>query len=396
MRKAWLKLRVASIKGAAAIVKAIKPLDDRLRKLFGKKPRARSDFFKNEINSITALKKEIALIDKKLAKLDKGKVNTINRIADAMKNLSIKTNGGPGSTADSIASLNAKVREGVITLGEYHAAIDNLKLAELDKKFREGKITLDEYNSGLVDLAQNLEDVNSVSTGAVDGLAKVAKEAGNVAKGVSQGIQSTFSTLGDSIASFVKTGTFEFKKFAESVIDDLTKIIIKAAIIAPLAGGIGSLISPKSPSPSVNPTNSIGFANAGGVGVNASPNFAKGGAFNNGNIIPFATGGIVGSPSLFPLSGGKSGLMGEAGPEAILPLSRGPGGKLGVDASGNTGVVVNVINNTGGEVEQRERRGSNGERVLDVVILGAVRKGIASGSLDNTLGENFGLKRRGR
>lgn len=58
--------------------------------------------------------------------------------------------------------------------------------------------------------------------------------------------------------------------------------------------------------------------------------FASGGVFMGGNVQPFATGGVVTKPTLFPMSGGRAGLMGEAGPEAIMPLARGSGGRLGV------------------------------------------------------------------
>ena len=51
------------------------------------------------------------------------------------------------------------------------------------------------------------------------------------------------------------------------------------------------------------------------------------------NITPFASGGVIGAPSYFPLSGGL-GLAGEAGPEAIMPLSRGPDGRLGIAGGG--------------------------------------------------------------
>lgn len=61
---------------------------------------------------------------------------------------------------------------------------------------------------------------------------------------------------------------------------------------------------------------------------------ANGHAFTNGNVIPFEDGGVVGGPTIFPMSGGRTGLMGEAGPEAIVPLSRGPDGKLGVRSEG--------------------------------------------------------------
>ena len=72
--------------------------------------------------------------------------------------------------------------------------------------------------------------------------------------------------------------------------------------------------------------------------------FADGGAFSGGSQIQaYANGGVVGSPTLFPMAGGKTGLMGEAGPEAILPLKRGANGKLGVQMEGGGGdnVVIN-------------------------------------------------------
>ena len=63
---------------------------------------------------------------------------------------------------------------------------------------------------------------------------------------------------------------------------------------------------------------------------------AKGGVFNQFGQVAFARGGVVGRPTLFPFARG-TGLMGEAGPEAILPLSRGAGGILGVNARGGRG-----------------------------------------------------------
>ncbi len=72
--------------------------------------------------------------------------------------------------------------------------------------------------------------------------------------------------------------------------------------------------------------------------------FANGGAFNQGRVMPFAKGGVVSSPTAFPMKG-ATGLMGEAGPEAIMPLTRDAGGRLGVKAQGGsapTQVVMNI------------------------------------------------------
>jgi len=79
----------------------------------------------------------------------------------------------------------------------------------------------------------------------------------------------------------------------------------------------------------------IGGAFGGGVSAGSGTVFAKGAAFDRGNVIPFATGGIVGSPTYFPMAGGRTGLMGEAGKEAIVPLHRGRDGGLGIRMTGS-------------------------------------------------------------
>ncbi|MDA7424666.1 phage tail tape measure protein [Thalassococcus lentus] len=71
--------------------------------------------------------------------------------------------------------------------------------------------------------------------------------------------------------------------------------------------------------------------------------FAEGGSFAQGRVMPFANGGVVNGPVTFPMRGGL-GLMGEAGPEAIMPLTRGTDGKLGVRAAGG-GQSVHVVMN---------------------------------------------------
>lgn len=92
-------------------------------------------------------------------------------------------------------------------------------------------------------------------------------------------------------------------------------------------------------------TNHFGGLLAQGVGgfvQNLLP-FADGGAFTAGRFTPFATGGVVSSATYFPMRGG-AGVMGEAGPEAIMPLSRGADGKLGVRSAGATATPTIVMN----------------------------------------------------
>lgn len=119
-----------------------------------------------------------------------------------------------------------------------------------------------------------------------------------------------------------------FKSLALS----LSQIVLKAAL-KPLTAGLGS---------AVQGLFSGGFA------------FAKGGVFQQGTPVPFASGGVIASPISFPLAGGMRGIAGEKGPEAIMPLARGADGRLGILARGGSGQAI-TINIATADVESFRR-----------------------------------------
>jgi phage-related minor tail protein len=85
-------------------------------------------------------------------------------------------------------------------------------------------------------------------------------------------------------------------------------------------------------------TDALGGALAGAFSGGVA--FAKGGVLRPTLPVPFAQGGVIASPIAFPLGGNRLGLAGERGPEAILPLARGPDGSLGVRADAGAGMTV--------------------------------------------------------
>ena len=114
--------------------------------------------------------------------------------------------------------------------------------------------------------------------------------------------------------------------------------------------------------------------------------FAAGGAFTNQ---------IVNSPTYFQYGGGF-GLMGEAGPEAVMPLTRMPNGDLGVQTAGSgVSVTVNVFADPGTDVRKEESEDADGNKQIDIYFGDLVNRHIASGKADRALGERYGLRAAG-
>jgi len=121
--------------------------------------------------------------------------------------------------------------------------------------------------------------------------------------------------------------------------------------------------------------------------------YSKGGVFDSPSLSRYS-GGIYNSPRFFTFA--KGGMFAEAGPEAIMPLKRGPGGELGVDTSGAGGdVTVNVYNETRSEVKTTSRPDMNGNRVIEIMVKDAVSSSIRSGAFDAVMGTTYGLNRLG-
>lgn len=121
--------------------------------------------------------------------------------------------------------------------------------------------------------------------------------------------------------------------------------------------GVAKSMSDAAYSAAMRPVqNALGGALANGVNALASGilPFADGGAFAQGRVMPFAKGGVVTGPTNFPMRGGL-GLMGEAGPEAIMPLTRGADGRLGVQAAGGGRPVQVVMNISSPDAESFRR-----------------------------------------
>jgi phage-related minor tail protein len=170
--------------------------------------------------------------------------------------------------------------------------------------------------AGLEGTVGGLEGVTAAFRRELEGVQGSMKEAGREASGLSR-------SVGSSLRRAFEGVLFDGKRLGEALSSagrGLSGAVLNRAL-APVQDAVGSAV---------------------GKGVQSLIGgmlpFAGGAAFSGGRVAAFARGGIVDGPTRFPMRGGV-GLMGEAGPEAIMPLARGADGRLGVRGGSGGGSV---------------------------------------------------------
>lgn len=253
-----------------------------------------------------------------------GRANMLEAANDAKNNATIALipkikasggGGGGGGTDPDLAKIKSLFDQ-TRTSAEKYAA----ELAEVQRLYQEGDIDGDLYARAVKRLDEQFGKVS------------------DSARQSAQAIRSAFEGIFDDPAQALK---------------NLAKQLAQMALYQGLSNAFPSI-----------------FGAGGYVPLVKS---ANGNVFSGGNVIPFATGGIVSRPTIFPMAKG-TGLMGEAGPEAILPLTR-IGGKLGVAAAGGGGTSVTVINNSGQPSRQERSQGPDGREIIRVVVGEEISRG---------------------
>lgn len=153
----------------------------------------------------------------------------------------------------------------------------------------------------------------------------------NYAGLTNQAFTNAFSSMEDAIVSFVTTGKGSFADLTKSILADMARIAIKSAASGALQALFGAGMAAWGGSATSAGSTAAGYNNLAGWGASAKGSawtggtqfFAKGGAFTNS---------VVSKPTAFSSNSSSKNIMGEAGPEAIMPLSRGSDGSLGVRA----------------------------------------------------------------
>ncbi|WP_439864937.1 phage tail tape measure protein [Pseudomonas antarctica] len=231
-----------------------------------------------------------------------------------------------------------------------------------EEEFTRKSQALADANKAATDqIRQNYADVENAqgdwTKGATAAWDNYLDSASNIAGQTKSLFGNAFSSMEDSIVNFAMTGKLSFADFTKSILADMARIATRQASSALLGSLVGAAASYLGGS-AAGSGNGLAAGSAGATSSNLGASSAGysgtyfpqalGGAWSGG-VQMFADGGaftnsIVSKPTSFGMANGDMGIAGEAGPEAIMPLTRTSSGKLGVMAMGGGGAGATQIN----------------------------------------------------
>jgi hypothetical protein len=302
-------------------------------------------------------------------------LNNINlQIDEAVKNADAlllrlnKTGGVDPATGKARAALGGfKAKLENLTPGQKNAmASGNLltdDIASLKQQIEQLRSagselkTLDKlvqkYGEDWKNLDPTLRSQAEALANQVDHLRQMQQITDSIANSLGTGLTSAFDALIEGTQNWGNS----LRQIAATVLKDIAKQLIKILVIDQAINAFKSIFN---------------FGGGGGSAAAGGTMYAANGMIAANGIQPFAMGGVVTSPTLFKFANGgtmRNGLMGEAGPEAIIPLKRGADGKLGVagGGSGTTNVTVNV-DAKGSSVQGDSGKGNQLARVVAAAV----------------------------
>ncbi|MEI6986412.1 MAG: phage tail tape measure C-terminal domain-containing protein, partial [Rhodospirillaceae bacterium] len=220
-----------------------------------------------------------------------------------------------------LARDGQRVYDSVKTGAQHYAE----ELERLNELLKAGAISHQTYElastkayNGMLASSKNWED------GVTRGWRKYSEAANDAATQAEKVFSTVMKGMEDVFVNFVTKGELNFSNMADSIIADLACIFFQRQIMGPIGDAL------------FGPGDGSGGKGLFGDLFGGGGLFAAGAVFDAGQVTAFASGGIFDRPPLFPMATGM-GLMGEAGPEAVMPLQRGPDGRLGVSSSGGGG-----------------------------------------------------------
>ncbi len=236
--------------------------------------------------------------------------------------------------------------------------------------------------------------------GALDDYLTKARDVASQSKDL---FTHAFRGMEDALVNFTKTGKLDFKSLADSIITDLIRMQVQESITGPIAsamknaGGLSGIFSALTGSSSGDAGTSTSYLTA------AAP-WANGGAFQSAGLHQFANT-VVDRPTFFSSNAGalafhaNGNVFGEAGPEAVMPLTRDAAGRLGVRSQGggqSGGLVVNIVESPGSGGQVQKTQGNNGGPDVLTILVEKVKSAVGQdiakgGSLAGLMERRYGL-----
>ena len=261
----------------------------------------------------------------------------------------------------STSSLNTQanaLRESAASYGDLSEALADISLKTAQSMSAPFK-TLEKIRELVADDAQI--DVRNFFKGVEEGADGASGKTDKLSKSMSK-IQSIVKSGLESVFQAAFQGADKAVEALRKMGLELLKVVAKMQLYQFLAKAMPNIFGHGGFAPLVNAT---------------------------GQVTKFAQGGVVNGPTPFPMANGM-GVMGEAGPEAIMPLSRGPDGKLGVKGGG-ANVTIQIVNNSQSNIRRETTTDSSGQRI-ERLIIDAVGRGMTNGQLDTPMIGRFGDK----
>lgn len=286
----------------------------------------------------------------------------LKNLAEATKRITQETTAsanlrGQGSKArdyqsqlDELQRVFDKTDQGAKATAEHQKAID-----ALNAKFAESAAAAADWRAG----------ISSAYSDWIDSASNYAEQAGAATKDALDGMVN-------NITEALNGNKASWADWSISVLKSIEKILVNAALVQGLQA--------------------LGGAMGGGSGIMGSiGSFFSGIGSKNGNVFGSGISGfsntVVSSPTFFAFANG-AGLMGEAGPEAVMPLTRGANGRLGVSANGGSGgIVINSTVNVNGDSSDSKTSGSNDavgrayQQTIDQSIQEGIRRELKPGGM---------------
>lgn len=281
------------------------------------------------------------------------------------------------------ASAQIEAQRAAYTMGGEAAAIYAEKMKLIAQATINGTIALPGVREKIDEVAQAMGRASYMGQQFTEAIRRIDEVRGMAG----DAFNTFFSGLarGESAAKSMRNAV---QGLTQSLIRMATNLLMSGLFGNQQGGGLLSGIFSALLPGGTNPLGGTGPMNLAAVGS------ALGNVFSGGRLVPFANGGVVGSPTMFPMKGGGLGLMGEAGPEAIMPLKRDSAGRLGVGVASQMGgnVDVRVYNQTGAQVETRTKKNPDGSRMVEFFIT-AMGDAMARGKFDESM-QRFGSRPR--